>query len=166
MINEKDILKVYESKDLERVCKKLYCEDWEELRSMVIESILKRPELNNSNLVAYSIQCAYNTFKNEIKKPNLVNLDFDVVEPISNIESKKIFEVNFDKLTEKISNDKNDIKYMYWANIYDVLIKNNMNILKAQKKIKLPYFEVRKAVREYESYLKYFFNIKEKQIKK
>jgi molybdenum-dependent DNA-binding transcriptional regulator ModE len=49
---------------------------------------------------------------------------------------------------------------MYWANIYDILITNKGNILKAQRQIKLPYFEVRKAVREYEQYLKDYFKNK------
>jgi hypothetical protein len=80
--------------------------------------------------------------------------------PKSEIEYKEYFEFALDKLTEKVNQDKNDFKRMYWANIYDILITHKGNILKAQRQIKLPYFEVRKAVREYEQYLKDYFKNK------
>jgi hypothetical protein len=153
-------LTIYNSPDLIKVCKKLYGQDWEELRSIVIERIIHKTELENNNMIAYSIQCAYNSFKNEIKHNRSVVLDFDFEELKTDIEKKQSFEINLEKLTEKVNADKNDFKRMYWANIYDILIRHKGNILKAQRQIKLPYFEVRKAVREYEDYLKDYFKNK------
>lgn len=158
---------IYNSPDLIKVCKKLYGQDWEELRSIVIERIIHKTELENNNMIAYSIQCAYNSFKNEIKRSSLY-VDDDMVNhyitkgKISdlNLDYKIWFEESLDKLTEKVNADKNDFKRMYWANIYDILIRHKGNILKAQRQIKLPYFEVRKAVREYEDYLKDYFKDK------
>jgi hypothetical protein len=135
-------------------------------------------------MIAYSIQCAYNSFKNNIKRDCLVSYenisldDRDREQPkgilkkcvnayTSNekrdelsLDYKVWIEDSLDKLTEKVNQDKNDFKRMYWANIYDILITHKGNILKAQKQIKLPYFEVRKAVREYEQYLKDYFKNK------
>jgi hypothetical protein len=163
LLTEENILTIFNSPDLIKVCKKLYGEDWEELRSIVIERIIHKTELENTNMIAYSIQCAYNSFKNNIKKDSLMvsGLIFaDIETPNSDIEEKKLFEIKLDKLIEKVNQDKNNAKRMYGANIYDILITHKGNILKAQRQIKLPYFEVRKAVREYEQYLKDYFKNK------
>jgi hypothetical protein len=160
LLTKDNILTIYNSPDLIKVCKKLYGQDWEELRSIVIERIIHKTGLENNNMIAYSIQCAYNSFKNEIKHNRSVVLDFDFEELKTDIEKKQSFEINLEKLTEKVNADKNDFKRMYWANIYDILIRHKGNILKAQRQIKLPYFEVRKAVREYEDYLKDYFKNK------
>jgi hypothetical protein len=163
LLTDDNILTIYNSPDLIKVCKKLYGQDWEELRSIVIEKIIHKTELENTNMIAYSIQCAYNSFKNNIKKDSLMvsGLIFaDIENPNSDIEEKKLFEIKLDKLIEKVNQDKNNAKRMYGANIYDILITHKGNILKAQKQIKLPYFEVRKAVREYEQYLKDYFKNK------
>jgi hypothetical protein len=134
-------------------------------------------------MIAYSIQCAYNSFKTQIKRDSLISYEDislhdsryvsvgllrDCVN--ANIKKEKRDELSLDykvwiehsldKLTEKVNQDKNDFKRMYWANIYDILITHKGNILKAQRQIKLPYFEVRKAVREYEQYLKDYFKNK------
>jgi hypothetical protein len=163
LLTDDNILTIYNSPDLIKVCKKLYGQDWEELRSIVIERIIHKTELENTNMIAYSIQCAYNSFKNNIKKDSLMVSGLSLVgieNPKSEIEYKEYFEFALDKLTEKVNQDKNDFKRMYWANIYDILITHKGNILKAQKQIKLPYFEVRKAAREYEQYLKDYFKNK------
>lgn len=165
MLTDDNILTIYNSPDLIKVCKKLYGQDWEELRSIVIERIIHKTELENTNMIAYSIQCAYNTFKNNIKKHSLTYdesglLLIGIENPKSEIEDKKLFEIKLDKLIEKVNQDKNNAKRMYGANIYDIVIKHKGNILNAQKQIKLPYFEVRKAVREYEEYLKDYFKNK------
>jgi hypothetical protein len=183
VLTDDNILTIYNSPDLIKVCKKLYGQDWEELRSIVIERIIHKTELENTNMIAYSIQCAYNSFKNNIKKDSLItyedislhdsryvscgllrdcvnaNIKKEKRDEL-NLEYKIWFEKSLDKLSEKVNQDKNDFKRMYWANIYDILITHKGNILKAQKQIKLPYFEVRKAVREYEQYLKDYFKNK------
>jgi hypothetical protein len=183
LLTDDNILTIYNSPDLIKVCKKLYGQDWEELRSIVIERIIHKTELENTNMIAYSIQCAYNSFKNNIKRDSLItyedlsihdskyvsvglirdcvnaNIKKEKRDEI-NLEYKVWFENSLDKLTEKVNADKNDFKRMYWANIYDILITHKGNILKAQRQIKLPYFEVRKAVREYEQYLKDYFKNK------
>jgi hypothetical protein len=184
LLTPDNILTIYNSPDLIKVCKKLYGQDWEELRSIVIERIIHKTELENTNMIAYSIQCAYNSFKNNIKKNSLISYEDisldgrDRKQPYGtlrkcvnayttnekrdelSLDYKVWIEHSLDKLTEKVNQDKNDFKRMYWANIYDILITHKGNILKAQRQIKLPYFEVRKAVREYEQYLKDYFKNK------
>lgn len=154
---------IYNSPDLIKVCKKLYGTDWEELRSIVIENVLKRSELVNNNIVGYSIKTAYNIFKNEIKRKKEYTTEdilSEVANPPSRLEYLKFIDTSLTMLIKKVNEDKNNIALMYKAHTFDVYMKNGFRISKAQRQIKLSYHEVYTTIKEYEDYLKDYFKNK------
>jgi hypothetical protein len=153
-------LQVYESEKLIAVCKKLYGSDWEELRSLTIETMITRP-IVNINLINLSMTIAGNIFKNNYNfNKKFEECDLTNVAYQSNHELKELTEICSQKLFKKIEADKSNIKRMYEANVFDIYIKSNCNILKAQRKIKLPYFEIYSRVQDYKSYLIDYFKNK------
>jgi hypothetical protein len=163
LLTDDNILTIYNSPDLIKVCKKLYGQDWEELRSIVIERIIHKTELENTNMIAYSIQCAYNTFKNKIKR-NIEYTTQDALNQLPNPPSKldylKFIDTSLSMLIKKVNEDKNNIALMYKAHTFDVYMKNDFIISRAQKQIKLSYHEVYTTIKEYEQYLKDYFKNK------
>ena len=125
---------------------KLYRSEWEELRSIVIFKMINSNTQYN-DLINYSIRVAYNQFKDEIKRK-------EIVVKSSTFENLDLKE---SKLLTKISEDKSNLKRMYNAHVFEVVWQCKGNILEAQRKIKLPYFEVRKAFVEYKQYLEDYF---------
>jgi hypothetical protein len=153
-------LQVYESEKLIAVCKKLYGSDWEELRSLTIETMITRP-LVNINLINLSMTIAGNIFKNNYNfNKKFEECDLTNVAYQSTHELKELQEICSQKLVKKIESDKSNIKRMYEANVFDIYIKSNCNILKAQRKIKLPYFEIYSRVQDYKTYLIDYFKNK------
>ena len=114
-------------------------------------------------MIAYSIQCAYNTFKNKIKR-NIEYTTQDVLNqfpnPPSKLEYLKFIDTSLSMLIKKVNEDKNNIALMYKAHTFDVYMKNDFIILKAQRQIKLSYHEVYTTIKEYEQYLKDYFKNK------
>ena len=100
-----------------------------------------------NDLINYSIRVAYNQFKDEIKRK-------EIVVKTSNFDNLDLKE---SKLLAKISEDKSNLKRMYNAHVFEIVWQCKGNILEAQRKIKLPYFEVRKAFVEYKQYLEDYF---------
>ena len=125
----------------------MYRTEWEELRSAVIFKIMNS-NCHNQDIIRLSIQVAYNIFKNEIKRK-----DYGVNKSTTfdNLDLKE------SKLLAKISEDKSNLKRMYNAHVFEIVWQCKGNILEAQRKIKLPYFEVRKAFVEYKQYLEDYF---------
>lgn len=153
-------MQVYNSQKLIAVCKKLYGQDWEELRSLTIETMITRP-IVNINLINLSMTIAGNIFKNNYNfNKKFEDCDLSNVAYQSNHELKQLTEICSQKLIAKIEADKSNIKRMYEANVFDIYLKNECNINEVQRKIKLPYTELYNRVQNYKDYLIDYFKNK------